>query len=166
MKVPAASPAWAWGDWYQSNAYRIGAHDLADLDFATGLLQTQVGVPLMQAEFQAGWLQGADEAAPRPSDPSNTALALNELLRDGVHGIVNFPVQDTIYPDGWEAPWANWSYAWDAALTVDLGRSARYAPTAGFRRCAAPVWDVACTNASRRRCRQSSGRRASFVLGR
>ena len=24
MKVPSASPAWAWGNWYQSDAYRIG----------------------------------------------------------------------------------------------------------------------------------------------
>ena len=55
-----------------------------------------------------------------------------ELLRDGAHGIVNFPVQDTIYPHGWEAPWANWSYAWDAALTVDLRASPRYAPTFAF----------------------------------
>ena len=77
MKVPAASPAWAWGDWYQSDAYRIGAHDLAELDFATGLLQTQADRPVMYAEFQAGWLQGADEARPRGrSDPANTALAL------------------------------------------------------------------------------------------
>jgi amino acid transporter len=131
-KVTAAAPAWAWGDWYQSDAYRIGVHDLADLDFATGLLQTQSQYPVMQAEFQAGWLQGADEGEPRPSDPSNTTLALNELLRDGAHGIVNFPVQDTIDPDGWEAPWANWSYAWDAALTSDLGLAPRYAPTAEF----------------------------------
>jgi amino acid transporter len=132
MKVPAASPAWAWGDWYQSEAYAIGAHDLAQLDFATGLLQTQPHQPLMYAEFQAGWLQSADEALPRPSAASNTALALNELLRDGTHGIVNFPVQDTVYPAGWEAPWANWSYAWDAALTSDLSRSPRYAPTGAF----------------------------------
>src|SRR5579883_428141 len=132
MKVPSASPAWAWGDWYQTNAFRIGTHDLADLDFATGLLQTQPHAPVMQAEFQAGWLQEADEAAPRPSDPSNTALALGELLRDGAHGIVNFPVQDTVNPHGWEAPWANWSYAWDAALTVDLHASPRFAPTRAF----------------------------------
>ena len=132
MKVPSASPAWAWGNWYQGNSYRIGAHDLADLDFATGLLQTQAHFPVMQSEFQAGWLQGADEGAPRPSDSSNTALALGELLRDGAHGFVNFPPQDTIYPHGWEAPWANWSYAWDAALTVDLHASARYAPTRIF----------------------------------
>ena len=132
MKVPAASPAWAWGDWYQSDAYRVGVHDLTQLDFATGLLQTQPHVPVMLAEFQAGWLQGADEAVPRPSDPSNTSVALNELLRDGAHGVVNFPVQDTIYPDGWEAPWANWSYAWNAALAYDLEPSPRYAPTDAF----------------------------------
>ena len=130
MKVPSASPAWAWGNWYQSGAYAIGAHDLADLDFATGLLQTQRDLPVMQSEFQAGWLQGADEGAPRPSDAASTALALGELIRDGAHGIVNFPLQDTIYPAGWEAPWANWSYAWDAALDAVLRPSARYAPTA------------------------------------
>ncbi|HKE37088.1 MAG TPA: beta-galactosidase, partial [Candidatus Baltobacteraceae bacterium] len=132
MKVPAAAPAWSWGNWYQSDAYSIGAHDLAELDFATGLLQTQPHVPLMQAEFQAGWLQGADEGKPRPADPTNTTLALNELLRDGMHGIVNFPVQDTVYPPGWEVPWANWDYFWDAALTDDLQRSPRYDPTADF----------------------------------
>ncbi|HEY1975696.1 MAG TPA: beta-galactosidase [Candidatus Baltobacteraceae bacterium] len=132
MKVPAAAPAWSWGDWYQSDAYSIGAHDLAELDFATGLLQTQPHVPLMQAEFQAGWLQGADEGKPRPADPTNTTLALNELLRDGMHGIVNFPVQDTVYPAGWEVPWANWDYFWDAALTDGLETSPRYGPTAEF----------------------------------
>jgi amino acid transporter len=129
MKVPAASPVWAWGNWYQGGSYRIGDHDLADLDFATGLLQTQAHLPVMQSEFQAGWFQTADDAAARPSDPSNTTLALAELLRDGAHGVVNFPVQDTIYPHGWEVPWANWSYAWDAALTVDLHSSPRYVPT-------------------------------------
>jgi hypothetical protein len=134
MKVTASSPVWAWGDWYQSDAYSIGAHDLAQLDFSTGLLQTQPRVPVMMAEFQAGWLQGADEARPRPSDPSNTALTLGELLRDGAHGIVDFPLQDTTYPAGWEAPWANWSYAWDAALTDELQEAPRYAPTAAFAR--------------------------------
>ncbi len=132
MKVAAASPVWAWGNWYQTDAYRIGVHDLADLDFATGLLQTQSQRPLMQAEFQAGWFQAAQDAVPRPSDPSNTTLALHELLRDGMHGVVTFPAQDTIYPAGWEVPWANWSYAWDAALTADLHASQRYAPTREF----------------------------------
>ncbi|MGB6522198.1 MAG: amino acid permease [Candidatus Cybelea sp.] len=132
MKVPSASPQWAWGNWYQSGSDRITAHDLADLDFATGLLQTQDALPVMQSELQAGWLQGADEAAPRPSDAVSTSLALAELLRDGAHGVINFPVQDTVYPHGWEAPWANWSYGWEAALTVDLQASKRYVPTRAF----------------------------------
>ncbi len=132
MKVTAASPVWAWGDWYASDTYSIGPHDLADIDFATGLLQTQPAFPVMQAEFQGGWLQQADQAVAPASDPSNTTLALAALLRAGAHGIVNFPVQDTVYPDGWEAPWANHSYAWGAALSADLQASTRYAPTAAF----------------------------------
>jgi amino acid transporter len=142
MKVPASAPVWAWGNWYQSDAYTIGEHDRAQLDFSTALLQTQPHLPVMVSEFQAGWLQAAGEGQARPADPTNTALALNEMLGLGVHGIVNFPVQDTIYPSGWEAPWANWSYAWDAALGLgqvwdDAGISAlqthaRYGPTASF----------------------------------
>lgn len=116
MKVTADSPVWAWGDWYQSDAYSIGEHDREQIDFSTDLLATQPLVPTMMAEFQAGWLQGADEGAPRPADPTNTALALSEFLADGAHGIINFPVQDTIYPAGWEVPWANWAYDWDAAF--------------------------------------------------
>lgn len=132
MKVTAAAPVWAWGNWYQSNAYRIGEHDLAQLAFSTGLLQTQPHLPVMSSEFQAGWLQGAAEAAPRAADPSNTTLALHEMLEMGLHGVVNFPVQDTFDPAGWEAPWANAFYDWDAALSLQLGAQPRYAPTAAF----------------------------------
>jgi amino acid transporter len=141
MKVTADSPAWAWGDWYQSDAYSIGDHDREQIDFSTALLGSQAHVPVMMAEFQAGWLQAADENAPRPADPTNTALALSEFLADGAHGIVNFPVQDTLYPAGWEVPWANWAYDWGAALTAcrycdrrpSYGAfSARFAPTAAF----------------------------------
>ena len=132
QKVTAASPVWAWGDWYQSDAYLIGLHDLTQLDFATDLLATQPNKPTMIAEFQAGWLQGADEGKPRPSDPRNTTLALHELLQLGAHGIVNFPVQDTVNPDGWEAPWSNWSYAWDAANPQYGDSTGRYEPTRDF----------------------------------
>jgi len=131
MKVTADAPVWAWGDWYQSDAMAIGEHDRAQLGFSTGLLQTQSTLPTMLAEFQAGWLQGAGEATPRPADPSNTELALGALLSLGTHGVINFPLQDTVYPSGWEAPWANWSYAWDAAYRLN-GSNPRYAPSARF----------------------------------
>ena len=133
-KVPAAIGAWAWGNWYQSDAYRIGTHDLAQLIFSTALLQTQPHRAVMQSEFQAGWLQGAGETHPRPAAPENTTIALHQLLQLGAHAIVNFPVQDTMNPAGWEAPWANALYAWDAALSLGGVRQARYAPTADFGR--------------------------------
>ncbi len=132
MKVTASAPVWAWGNWYQSDAYRIGDHDIAQLAFSTALLQTQNALPVMSSEFQAGWLQGADEIAPRAAAPENTTLALHEMLQFGAHGVVNFPVQDTLNPAGYEAPWANWFYAWDAARTLQGTASARYAPTAAF----------------------------------
>ncbi len=132
MKVTADAPAWAWGNWYQSDAYSIGEHDRTQLEFSTGLLQTQRDRPVMISEFQAGWLQDADQPAPRPADPTNTTLALHTLLQMGAHGVVNFPVQDTFNPAGWEAPWTNAFYSWDAALSVQLTPQARYAPTARF----------------------------------
>ncbi|HVA29117.1 MAG TPA: beta-galactosidase [Candidatus Baltobacteraceae bacterium] len=132
MKVTSSAPVWAWGNWYQSDAYRIGNHDLSQLMFSTALLQTQPNLPVMTSEFQAGWLQGADEMAPRPAAPENTTLALHEMLQLGVRGVVNFPLQDTLDPAGYEAPWANWFYAWDAAFTLQGDPSARAAPIAAF----------------------------------
>jgi hypothetical protein len=133
MKVTASTPVWAWGDWYQSDAYRIGEHDRKQLEFSTGLLGTQAPArPIVIGEFQAGWLQGADEAWPRAADPSNTTLALHTLLQMGVHGVINFPVQDTFYPAGWEVPWADAFYSWDAALSVEDTPQARFAPVKRF----------------------------------
>ncbi len=132
MKVTASAPVWAWGNWYQSDAYSIGEHDRAQLEFSTGLIATQPHLPVMMSEFQAGWLQGAGEAFPRAADPANTTLALNTLLQQGMHGVVNFPVQDTMNPAGWEAPWANAFYSWDAALSVQLTHQGRWLPTRRF----------------------------------
>jgi hypothetical protein len=132
MKVTASAPVWAMGNWYQSDAYSIGEHDRTALEFSTGLLQTQTRYPVAMSEFQAGWLAPPEDPAPRPADPTNTTLALHTLLGFGARGVIDFPAQDTIDPAGWEAPFANEDYAWDAALTVDLGHSARYAPTALF----------------------------------
>ena len=132
MKVTASSPVWAMGNWYQSDAYAIGEHDRAQLEFSTGLLHTRPHQPLMASEFQAGWLQGPGENRPRPADPTNTELAITTMLGSGVRGIVNFPAQDTLAPSGWEAPFSNAFYAWDAALGLDGTRRARAVPTARF----------------------------------
>jgi hypothetical protein len=132
MKVTAASPVWAMGNWYQSDAYAIGEHDRAALEFSTGLLQTQPRMPVAMSEFQAGWLAPPEDPQPRPADPTNTTLALHTLLGLGARGVIDFPAQDTVNPAGWEAPFANADYDWGAALGVDLTPSDRYAPTARF----------------------------------
>jgi hypothetical protein len=132
MKVTASSPVWAMGNWYQSDAYAIGEHDRAALEFSTGLLQTQNRYPVAISEFQAGWLTPPEDPAPRPAAPENTTLALHTLLALGAHGVIDFPPLDTVNPDGWEAPFANAAYFWDAALDVDLRPSARWQPTANF----------------------------------
>jgi len=130
MKVAASSPVWAMGNWYQSDAYSIGEHDLSQLELSFGMLETRPQQPLFSSEFQAGWLQGPNEAYPRAADPSNTGLALATMIGMGLRGVVNFPAQDTVDPGGWEAPFANWFYDWDAAVMLD-GRdeSERARPT-------------------------------------
>ena len=133
MKVPASSPVWAMGNWYQSDAAQIGAHDRSELDVATALLTTQPHVPLAMSEFQAGWLAQPEDPLPRSVSPTNTTLALYELLAWGVKGVVDFPLQDTLAPFGWEAPFSNALYGWDAAIPYPPpGASPRYAPTARF----------------------------------
>jgi len=132
MKVTASAPVWAMGNWYQSDAYAIGEHDRASLEFSTGLLQTQNRYPVAISEFQAGWLAPPEDPTPRPAAPENTALALHTVLDFGAHGVIDFPPLDTVNPDGWEAPFANADYFWDAALDPQLRPSARWQPTAEF----------------------------------
>jgi hypothetical protein len=132
MKVTSSSPVWAMGNWYQSDAYELGEHDRAQLEFSTGLLHTRPAQPMMASEFQAGWLLQPGDVRPRPASPSNTALALATMFGMGVRGVVNFPAQDTLYPSGWEAPFANAFYAWDAALALDGRATPRDVPTAAF----------------------------------
>jgi amino acid transporter len=133
MKVPASAPVWAMGNWYQSDAYAIGDHDRVELDFATATLTTQERAPLGISEFQAGWLASPEDPQPRAADPSNTTLALAEMLAWGAHGVVDFPLADTLAPFGWEAPFSNALYAWDAALPFDPEiEAARRAPTQRF----------------------------------
>lgn len=123
MKVTASSPVWAMGNWYQSDAFAIGEHDRSQLEFSTGLLHTRPHQPMMLSEFQAGWLEQPGDVLPQPADPSNTLLALHTLLGSGVRGLINFPAQDTYAPAGWEAPFSNAFYAWDAALGYDAATS-------------------------------------------
>lgn len=150
MRVPASVPVWTMGNWYQSDAYSIGEHDRLELEFASALLRTNTHGPFAQSEFQAGWLAGPEDPQPRPADPTNTALALATLLAWGAHGVIDFPLADTLAPFGWESPFANAFYGWDAALRYPPGDgvSPRYAPTRAFGRFVAR-WGAELASAER-----------------
>ena len=150
MRVPASAPVWTMGNWYQSDAYSIGEHDRLELEFACALLRTNAHGPFAQSEFQAGWLAGPEDPQPRPADPTNTALALATLLEWGAHGVIDFPLADTLAPFGWEAPFANAFYGWDAALRYPPGSgvSPRYTPTLAFGRFVAR-WGAQLASATR-----------------
>jgi hypothetical protein len=130
MKVPSSSPVWAMGNWYQSEAAVLGEHDRAELAFATAALRTQNAGPLAMSEFQAGWLAGPGDPLPRTVDARNTTLALGELAGWGMKGLIDFPLQDTLAPFGWEAPFSNAFYNWSAALGIDGSTSVRGEQTA------------------------------------
>ncbi len=137
MRVSAAgwepsfpTPIAAMGQWYQPAArpeQEAGAaaglplkpDDYAEMEFFTDTLKTQPRFPAMIIEFQAGWYCPADDTAPRASHPANTLLAGRTLWADGLRGLNYFPLQDTMYPAGYEVPWANRHYNWNAALDVD-----------------------------------------------
>jgi len=136
MRVSAAGwdpsfeqPIAAMGQWYQPAArpeavanvpgMPLAASDFDEIEFFTETLKTQPAFPAMIIEFQAGWYCPAYDVAPRASDPANTLLAARALFENGLKGLNYFPLQDTVYPAGYEVPWANRHYTWEAALKAD-----------------------------------------------
>jgi hypothetical protein len=136
MRVSAAGwdpsfekPIAAMGQWYQPAArpeaagnvpgMPLAVSDFDEIEFFTETLKTQPGFPAMIIEFQAGWYCPAYDIAPRASDPANTLLAARALFENGLKGLNYFPLQDTVYPAGYEVPWSNRHYTWEAALRGD-----------------------------------------------
>ena len=132
MKVPASSPVWAMGNWYQNSPGSMGEAERLQVLFSTALLGTRPRQPIVLSEFQAGWLLAPEDIYPHETDPTDTMLALHTALDAGARGVVDFPMQDALSPPGWEAPFANRFYDWGAALSLDGKPSPRYAPTLAF----------------------------------
>src|SRR5262249_30095492 len=74
--------------------------------------------PPMIIEYQAGWYGAGDDAYAKTADPTNTLLSSRVMIGHGLRGLNYFPVQDTLYPAGYEVPWANHHYTWESALTL------------------------------------------------
>lgn len=127
-----ARPIGTMGQWYLQpsrdhlDGERIlNAEDASTLEFFTEELKTQPSFPPVMIEYQAGWYAPGDDTRPPPSPASNTLLSTRLLLAHGLHGLNHFPLQDTLFPAGYETPWTNRHYRWDAALSLNGFRQAR-----------------------------------------
>jgi hypothetical protein len=133
MRVSAAGfdpsfskPIAAMGQWYMnSSSEALNFEETATLQFYVEELKTQPAFPPMIIEFQAGWYVPGDDQYAKRSDPSNTLLASRTLLAHGLRGLNYFPLQDTLYPAGYEVPWTNHYYTWDAALDLNSDEQMR-----------------------------------------
>lgn len=108
----------AMGQWY----FNFGTdaalrwEDTATLQFYTETLKTQPHFPPMVIEYQAGWYGNGEDSYAKVADPTNTLLSSRVMIGHGLRGLNYFPVQDTLYPAGWEVPWTNHYYTWESAL--------------------------------------------------
>ena len=136
MRVSAAGfdpslphPIAALGQWYMyPGANQLSFEDSTNLQFFVEELKTQPRFPPMIIEFQAGWYAPGDDDYARPSDPENTLLASRSLFANGLRGLNYFPLQDTLYPAGYEVPWTNHYYAWEAAMDINSNAQPRGIP--------------------------------------
>jgi hypothetical protein len=132
MRVSAAGAPHgigAMGQWY----FNFGAdpvlrwEDTATMQFYTETLKTQPRFPPMIIEYQAGWYGTGDDSYARTADPTNTLLSSRGMIGHGLRGLNYFPVQDTLYPAGYEVPWANHHYTWESALNLNRAERPRAA---------------------------------------
>lgn len=121
MRVSAAGAPHnigAMGQWY----FNFGTdatlrwEDTATLQFYTETLKTQPHFPPMIIEYQAGWYGNGEDSYAKVADPTNTLLSSRVMIGHGLRGLNYFPVQDTLYPAGYEVPWTNHYYTWESAL--------------------------------------------------
>jgi hypothetical protein len=114
----SSEPFWNTGQDYQradAGGYST-VFEAAKNKLLTELLKTQpLFVPAV-SEFQAGWLLDEKDTYAPPTHPTNTLMATRVMFQNGLKGLSYFPANDSLYPAGYEAPWANYFYTWEAAV--------------------------------------------------
>ena len=122
-----AEPFWNTGQDYQS----FGPGGYSDLNeaaknkFLTEVLKTEPLFPPTHIEFLAGWDLDDKDTYARLTHPSNTLMAMRVMLQNGLKGLSHHPANDTLYPAGYECPWANYFYTQENAITFAGGENGR-----------------------------------------
>lgn len=125
-----AEPFWNTGQDYMDNS-PMGVstiQEAAKNKFLTDILKTQPLFVPMHIEFQAGWLGDEKDTYAMATDPSNTLMASRVMFQNGMKGLNYYPLHDTLYPAGYEAPWANHFYTWESAVNYAGKETGRAVP--------------------------------------
>lgn len=110
---------WMMTQWYQ----RFYGVDLTTssyilLEPAVEYIKTDPEFPPVISEFNAGFFAMEFNPYGMPTHPTNTLTAARVLMQNGLKGFIHFPLQDFLYPAGYEIPSTNPYYTWESALDV------------------------------------------------
>jgi hypothetical protein len=97
----------------------LGERDAMTLALLADELEQQSSVPALITSFHAGGYAAADETSPPKVAVSATTLGTRLLFGRGIGGIEYEPLQDSLIPEGYEAPGANRYLNRDAALDME-----------------------------------------------
>ena len=84
--------------------------------FLLEVLKTQPLFIPAHIEFNTIWYLEGDDTFSRFSQPSNLLMASRVMFQNGIKGLNHFSIHDTVYPAGYEVPWANHFYCWESPL--------------------------------------------------
>jgi hypothetical protein len=94
----------------------LRAEDAGTPKYLAEVLKTQSGFPPFFIEYQVEGFAGGEDVRVRAPDPTNGLLASRFLFQNGVKGLNYSPLQDTLFPAGYECPWSNYFYSWESAI--------------------------------------------------
>lgn len=103
----------------------LRAADVSAIEFLARSLATQPAFPPLMIEYNAGWYTPFDDERVLESPRENTLASSRLLIAGGLGGYNHFPLQDSLAPAGYEVPWSNRHFRWDAALDVNSERRPR-----------------------------------------
>ena len=123
----SSEPFWNTGQDYQmagAGGYST-VFEAAKNKFLTEILKTEPLFVPSVSEFQAGWLLDEKDTYARPTHPTNTLMATRVMFQNGLKALNYYPASDSLYPAGYEAPWGNYFYTWEAAVNYAGGETGR-----------------------------------------
>ena len=84
--------------------------------FLAELLKTQPLFIPTHIECNTEWYLDGGDSFDRFSEPSNHLMATRMMIQNSLKGFSHFSVHDSVYPAGYEVPWANHFYTWESPL--------------------------------------------------